>query len=117
MKNLKKSFKSSPKYSIKWSNYFDIYENLFKKFVNKNITLVEVGIGNGGSLFMWRKFFGKKIRIIGVEYKSKGFTGDQICKDRNIKIVYNKRDHSFSSSGLRQRVTLMEEQNNREIIS
>ena len=57
------------------------------------------------------------VRIIGVEYKSKGFTGDQICKDRNIKIVYNKRDHSFSSSGLRQRVTLMEEQNNREIIS
>ena len=51
MKNLKKSFQSSPKYSIKWSNYFEIYENLFKRF-EKKITLVEVGIGNGGSLFM-----------------------------------------------------------------
>ena len=60
MQNLKKFFNTSPKYSIKWSNYFDIYEELFKKFINKKIIFVEVGIGNGGSLFMWRKFFGKK---------------------------------------------------------
>ena len=67
MKKLIKSFKTAPKYSIKWSNYFEIYENLFKKFVNKKITFVEIGIGNGGSLFMWKKFFGKKARIIGIE--------------------------------------------------
>ena len=67
MNILKKSFKSSPKYSIKWSNYFEIYENLFKRFKNKKITLVEVGVGNGGSLFMWRNYFGKKAKIIGVE--------------------------------------------------
>lgn len=67
MKKLIKSFKNAPKYSIKWSNYFEIYENLFKKFVNKKITFVEIGIGNGGSLFMWKKFFGKNARIIGIE--------------------------------------------------
>ena len=67
MKKLIKSFKTAPKYSIKWSNYFEIYENLFKKFVNKKITFVEIGIGNGGSLFMWKKFFGSKARIIGIE--------------------------------------------------
>ena len=67
MKKLLKSFKSSPKYSIKWNNYLEIYENIFKKFLNKKITFVEVGIGSGGSLFMWRKFFGNKARIIGIE--------------------------------------------------
>ena len=67
MQNLKKSFNTSPRYSIKWSNYFDIYDDLFKKFINKKIIFVEVGIGNGGSLFMWRKFFGKKAKIIGIE--------------------------------------------------
>ena len=67
MKNLKKSFQSSPKYSIKWSNYFEIYENLFKRFEKKKITLVEVGIGNGGSLFMWRNYFGNRAKVIGVE--------------------------------------------------
>ena len=67
MRKLLKTFKSSPKYSIKWNNYFEIYENILHRFVNKKITLVEIGIGDGGSLFMWKKFFGKKARIIGVE--------------------------------------------------
>jgi len=67
MKKLIKSFKSTPKYSIKWSNYFEVYEKIFKKFVNKKITFVEIGIGDGGSLFMWKNFFGKKTRIIGIE--------------------------------------------------
>ena len=67
MKKIIKCFKSSPKYSIKWDNYFEIYENIFKQYINKRITFVEVGIGNGGSLFMWRKFFGSKARIIGIE--------------------------------------------------
>ena len=87
MKKLLKYFKSSPKYSIKWNNYFGIYENIFKKYINKKITFVEVGIGSGGSLFMWRKFFGSKARIIGIElnpeakklerYGFKIFIGDQ----------------------------------------
>jgi len=67
MKKLFKSFRTAPKYSIKWSNYFEIYENIFRKFVNKKITFVEIGIGDGGSLFMWKNYFGKKARIIGIE--------------------------------------------------
>ena len=51
------------------------------------------------------------VRILGEEYKSKDFTGKQICKDRKIDIVYNKRDHSFSTSSLRQ-TTFNEEINN-----
>ena len=45
------------------------------------------------------------VRILGVEYADKEFTGKSICRDRGIDIVYNKRDHSFSSSSLRKRVT------------
>ena len=87
MKKLFKSFETAPKYSIKWSNYFEIYEKILKKFVNKKITLVEIGIGDGGSLFMWKKFLGKKAKIIGIELNPKAkklekfgfkiFTGDQ----------------------------------------
>tara|TARA_R110000796_G_scaffold22986_3_gene66132 strand:+ start:1713 stop:2138 length:426 start_codon:yes stop_codon:yes gene_type:complete len=44
------------------------------------------------------------IRIIGEEYKSKTFTGRSICAARGIDIYFNKRDHRFSSSDLRQRV-------------
>jgi glycerol-3-phosphate cytidylyltransferase len=44
------------------------------------------------------------VRILGVEYKDKDFTGKEICMKRGIEIVYNGRDHSFSSSSLRKRV-------------
>ena len=44
------------------------------------------------------------VRILGVEYKEKDFTGRDICDTRNIELIYNKRDHSFSSSSLRKRV-------------
>jgi len=44
------------------------------------------------------------VRILGVEYKDKEFTGKDICVQRNIELVFNGRDHSFSSSSLRKRV-------------
>ena len=44
------------------------------------------------------------VRILGVEYEGKQFTGDEACWKRNIEIVFNGRDHSFSSTNLRKRV-------------
>lgn len=45
------------------------------------------------------------VRIIGSEYKSGSFTGRAICSSRGIEIYYNKRDHRFSTSDLRHRVS------------
>ena len=44
------------------------------------------------------------VRILGVEYADKQFTGKSECELRSIDIVFNRRDHSFSSSSLRKRV-------------
>lgn len=44
------------------------------------------------------------VRILGVEYEHKTFTGRNECVMRNIELVFNGRDHSFSSSSLRKRV-------------
>ena len=44
------------------------------------------------------------VRIIGVEYQDKEFSGKDICEKRGIKVIYNGRDHSISSSSLRKRV-------------
>ena len=44
------------------------------------------------------------VRILGVEYEEKDFSGRSECYDRGIELVFNKRDHSFSSSSLRKRV-------------
>jgi glycerol-3-phosphate cytidylyltransferase len=48
------------------------------------------------------------VRIIGEEYKDKDFTGKDICLKRGIKLIYNKRDHDFSTSSLRQRIYTQE---------
>lgn len=44
------------------------------------------------------------VRILGEEYKDKDFTGREYCEKMGIKLVYNKRNHRFSSSGLRKEV-------------
>ena len=44
------------------------------------------------------------VRVLGDEYKNKDCTGKDIAKQRGSKIVYNGRDHSFSSTSLRKRV-------------
>lgn len=48
------------------------------------------------------------VRVLGVEYEQKDFTGRDECYDRGIEIVFNGRDHSFSSSSLRKRVVAAE---------
>ena len=49
------------------------------------------------------------VRILGVEYMEKDFTGRAICEKRKIELIFNSRDHSFSSSSLRKRVVESEQ--------
>jgi hypothetical protein len=58
---------ASPAPSVKHTTYFQVYDHLFRDYQNKPITFVEIGILGGGSLFMWRKFFGPDARIIGID--------------------------------------------------
>jgi len=46
------------------------------------------------------------IRILGEEYRDKEFTGKDICRKRDITLYFNKRDHRFSSSDLRKRISI-----------
>jgi glycerol-3-phosphate cytidylyltransferase len=48
------------------------------------------------------------VRVLGVEYQDEDFTGRNECYDRDIELVFNGRDHSFSSSSLRKRVAAAE---------
>lgn len=50
-------------------------------------------------------------RIIGIEYMDSQFTGKSICQNRGIEIIYNTRDHAWSSSELRKRVYQAEKSN------
>jgi len=58
----------------KWVHYFDIYHRHFAPYRGKKITIVEFGVFHGGSLEMWRNYFGPRARIIGVDI-------DERCRD------------------------------------
>lgn len=45
------------------------------------------------------------VRIVGEEYQDKNFTGRSFCEENEIELYFNKRNHRFSSSGLRKEVT------------
>jgi glycerol-3-phosphate cytidylyltransferase len=45
------------------------------------------------------------VRVIGEEYRDKNFTGKPYCEEKGIEIYYNRRDHGFSSSELRKRLS------------
>ena len=49
------------------------------------------------------------IRILGEEYRTRDFTGKEICKSRDIQIHFNTRDHRFSTTDLRTRVVKNED--------
>jgi len=66
-----KIYKNLKHVSLKCDTYFQAYEEIFNKYVGKKITFVEVGVLHGGSLFMWREYFGKEARIIGIDLHPK----------------------------------------------
>lgn len=51
----------------KMSNYFNVYERHFSSFRNKDVVILEIGVANGGSLQMWKNYFGNKAKIYGID--------------------------------------------------
>jgi hypothetical protein len=120
-------FNQSPFYSAKYRSYFEVYENLLSPFKNKKIKLVEIGVNNGGSLFMWKKYLGNLCEIIGIDnnprckelekFGFKIFIGDQSKKDfwdnfykenGSIDILVDDGGHT----NLQQTITLVNSANN-----
>ena len=68
MNDLELYFNQNKDRSItKWHHYFDVYERHFSKYRGKEIVLLEIGTFNGGSLQMWKSYFGDKAKIYGMD--------------------------------------------------
>jgi hypothetical protein len=64
----------------KYEHYLDIYHRFFANFVGKEVHVVEIGIFSGGSLDMWKSYFGPKCRVYGVDIRDecKAYAGDRV---------------------------------------
>ena len=89
---IEKLFFDSKKSSIKGKKYFKLYEEILSAYKDKNITFVEIGVLNGGSLEIWKKFFGKESRIIGIDLNP---DCKRFEKDRIEIFIGNQSDPHF----------------------
>jgi len=73
-------YQNEKKLVYKWDHYLDIYDLHFSKYRGKEIKLLEIGVFHGGSLQMWKNYFGVKALIVGIDIdsKCKKFEEDQI---------------------------------------
>ena len=107
----------------KWEHYFDIYHRHLSKFVGTKVDVVEIGIYSGGSLGMWRTYFGNGCHVYGVDiepackaYESTDvsvFIGDQADRGlwKEFKNKVGKVDIVIDDGGHtpeQQQVTLQE---------
>jgi len=79
----------------KWKHYFEVYDTYFSRFRNREIVIVEIGVYQGGSLQMWKSYFGEQASIYGIDINPN-------CKrfeEQNIKIfIGSQSDRKFLRS-------------------
>ncbi len=51
----------------KWMHYFEVYDRYFSRYRGTDVNIIEFGVSHGGSLRMWKDYFGPKARIYGVD--------------------------------------------------
>jgi len=68
MNDLEKHFtENTGKLIHKWKHYFEIYDRHFSRFRGTDVHVVEFGVSHGGSLQMWKEYFGSNCKIFGVD--------------------------------------------------
>ena len=91
---LREYFENNQKRNMidKWLHYFEVYERHFRPFVGKKIKVLEIGIWQGGSLKMWKEYFGEQAEIVGVDIEPRTMKFEE---DR-IKIhIGDQADRTF----------------------
>jgi cephalosporin hydroxylase len=64
----------------KWAHYLDIYQKHFARYVDTPVRVLEIGVSHGGSLQLWKQYFGPKAEIIGLDIdpRCEDYEEDQI---------------------------------------
>lgn len=93
MNELEQYFNHNPGRLIhKWHHYFDIYDRHFKKFKGKEIVVVEIGVFHGGSLQLWKNYFGPQAKIFGIDINPRVAA----LQEENIEIIIGSQsDKNF----------------------
>ncbi len=84
----------------KWHHYFDIYHRHFQSFRGREPVVLEIGVFHGGSLQMWKKYFGHGARIVGIDI-------DPRCKqfeEAQVEVLIGDQEDRAFLAEVRQRL-------------
>ncbi len=51
----------------KWHHYIPLYDRYFSRYRSTKVRMLEIGVSKGGSLAMWRKYFGSDAILYGID--------------------------------------------------
>ena len=51
----------------KWKHYFEIYNRHFSKYRGTDVHIVEFGVSHGGSLHLWKDYFGANAKVFAID--------------------------------------------------
>jgi len=51
----------------KWDHYFEIYDRYFSKYIGEKVNILEIGIAHGGSIQMWKEYFGNQVHVYAID--------------------------------------------------
>lgn len=73
---------------IKWLHYFDSYERHFESYRNTSPVVLELGVFQGGSLYMWRDYFGPGTKVVGVDC----VPGCKLHEGKDVEVYIGSQD-------------------------
>ena len=101
MNDLEKYFTENTGRSInKWQHYFDIYDKHFSRFRGTDVHVVEFGVSDGGSLQMWKNYFGPKCKIFGVDINDNCKT----LEENGVEIFIGDQEERVFLQSLRNKI-------------
>jgi hypothetical protein len=79
----------------KWMHYFDIYDRHFARFRGREIVMVEIGIYHGGSLGMWKSYFGPQAKLVGIDINPRAL---KFADEQVTVLIGDQSDRKFLQS-------------------
>jgi hypothetical protein len=96
MNDLLLYFENNKKNRIhKWMHYFEIYDRYLSRFRGTAVHLLEIGVYHGGSLLMWKQYFGNQAKLFGLDINP---DCRQLEEDQIKILIGDQSDRQFLES-------------------
>ena len=88
----------------KWDHYFEVYERYFSKYRGQKLNILEIGISHGGSIQLWKKYFGKDVQIFAIDINPEC---EKLKQENTTIFIGSQSDPAFLSE-VKKKIPMMD---------